>query len=125
VVQVILILFASFFHRESHPFGKWIWEQHVLRPRATALRRFVPNASEQNHQPISVAGHEFAACQQCPEGVLLYTMELGGPFASTGIFVPFAADYRGFSVPEEGHPSIARWVSATSLPGLFWFMTKD
>jgi hypothetical protein len=52
-------------------------------------------------------------------------MELGGPFASTGIFVPFAADYRGFSVPEEGHPSIARWVSATSLPGLFWFMTKD
>ncbi len=124
-IHALIFVLAFCLLPKTGPLGRWIWEQRVLGPRVAALRRFVPGAAEGNHRPVTVAGYTFDACERTPEGTVFYTLELGGPFTSTGIFVPFAKDYRGFEPPQEGRPALAASVTPTSVPGLFWLVTKD
>jgi hypothetical protein len=124
-IHALLFVLAFCLLPKTGPLGRWIWEQRILAPRVAALKRFVPGAAEGTHRPVTIDGYTFDACERTPEGTLFYTLELGGPFPSFGIFVPIADDYRGFEPPEEGRPSKAACVTPTSVPGLFWFETKN
>ncbi len=123
--RAFIVVLALCLIPKAIPLGHRFWEQHLLGPRAGALKRFVAGAAEGNHQPVTIDGYAFDAWEQTPEGALFYTLERGGPFSSSGIFVPFAEDYRGLEPPEEGRPSKAARATPTSVPGMFWFVTKD
>ena len=125
VLHVLILALAVALLRETPPLGRWLWEQHVLRPRAASLRRYALNPPTASGQPFMVDGHHFRCCERLPEGLLFYTIVLGGPFCSTGIFVPFADDDRGFEPPQGKLPNIASSVKPTSVRGLYWLVTKD
>ena len=105
--------------------GTWTWEQRILAPRRSALQHYVPQASDLPHRPVTVQGYTFDAYERTPEGGVFFTQELGGPFPSAGIFVPRADDYRGFQPPEDGLPARACSVTPSSVPGIFWLVTRD
>ena len=123
--QILVLSLTAWLYPRTVSWGHWEWEQRILKSRIDSLRRFSPPPNYQAHHPVSIEGHTFAAFEETPEGKVFYTLELGGPFPSTGVFVPFADDYRGFEPPQEVRPSIAGLVAPSSVPGVFWLVTKD
>ena len=117
-LHVLILALASVLLRETQPLGRWFWEQQVLRNRYASLKQYVPKASDSIHTQVTIDGHVFAGFEQTPQGALFYTEVMGGPWCSSGIFVPQADTPPGL-------PANVRSATPTSVPGLFWFVTKD
>jgi hypothetical protein len=106
------------------PAGRWIWEQAVLRPRHGAMVEFAQGTSVSPAVPFEISGYRFERAERTPHGAMFYTIEAGGPFVSSGIYLSLSTEYRGFQPPQGGEPQEARWVKPTSIPGLFRFVTR-
>lgn len=116
-LHLLILLLAGELFLELRPLGRWIWEQQVLRPRVAAFQRIKSTPSNPGFRPATIEGHPFVACERVPDGTLFYTLLLGGPFVSRGIFVPAGDSWR--------RPGMIRTLTPTSVPGLFWFVTND
>jgi len=102
-----------------------MWEQIILKPRRDAMMQIARGQSNSPEGPVEVAGYRFEMAEHTAHGTMFYTVMAGGPFVSSGIFVPLWSEYRGFKPPQEGEPASARSVVPTSVSGLFRFVTRD
>ena len=121
---LIVVLLAILAGYTTPPMGKWLWEQRILKPRYAVLKELARKSQYEDSKPVTVEGYTFETCERTSQGALFYTMVLGGPFFSRGIFVPVSDNYQGFVPPQQGQPAEARSVTPTSVPGLFWFVTR-